>query len=120
MQNVKEFRKVPTFATAYRVLFKDTLIRLPDREAIKAYESFDLNFIGRPQELTSSIDEKAKEKQSKDLVQEQTAAATGQPLHQVRAAAGPPQPAPGQLGGGAGRRVRAAGGGRARQGGGTG
>ena len=101
MQNVKEFHKVPTFATAYRDLFKDTLIRLPDRESIKAYESFELNFIGRPQELTSSIDEAAKEKQSKDLVQEQTAAATGQPLQQVRAAAGPAQPAPGQLGGGA-------------------
>jgi len=70
MQNVKEFRTVPTFATAYRDLLKDTFVCLPDRESIKAYESFDLNFIGRPQELTSSIDEAAKEKQSKDLVQE--------------------------------------------------
>ena len=68
MQNVKEFRKVPTFATAYRGLFKDTLIRLPDRESIKAYESLELNFIERPQELTSSVDEAAKEKQSKDLI----------------------------------------------------
>ena len=65
MQNVKEFRKVPTFATAYRDLFKDTLIRLPDREAIKAYEAFDLNFIGRPQELTSNTDEKAKENRAR-------------------------------------------------------
>ena len=65
MQNVKEFRKVPTFATAYRDLFKDTLIRLPDREAIKGYESFDLNFIWRPQELTSSIDEAAKDNKAK-------------------------------------------------------
>ena len=69
MQNVEEFRKVPTFASAYRDLFKDTLVRLPDREAIKAYESFELNFIGRPQELTSSVDEAAKEKQTKDLIQ---------------------------------------------------
>ena len=105
MQNVKEFRKVPTFATAYRDLFKDTLVRLPDREAIKAYESFELNFIGRPQELTSSIDQAAKEKQTKDLIQQQTAAATGQPLHQVRARAGAAQPAQGQLGGGRGRQA---------------
>ena len=67
MQNVKEFRKVPTFASAYRDLFRDTLIRLPHREAIKAYESFELNFIGRPQELTSSIDEAAKEKANQRL-----------------------------------------------------
>ena len=97
LQETRGFRQVPTFASAYRDLFKDTLIRLPDREAIKAYESHELNFIGRPLELKNDMDNLVAKEQQADLVQQQTAIATGKPLHENLA--DNPAPAKRQWGG---------------------
>ena len=51
MQLVKGFRKQPTFESAFKDIWKPSIVRLPVRSEIDSYNSFELNFIGRPTEL---------------------------------------------------------------------
>ncbi len=47
MKVTKGFRRVPQFEDAYRYLFKHEVHKLPNRQMVALFDSFD-NVIGRP------------------------------------------------------------------------
>ena len=55
MNVTKGFRRVPQFEDAYRDLFKHELHKLPNRQMVALFDSFD-NVIGRPFDQMNRVD----------------------------------------------------------------